>query len=370
MWYTPRTYRKHIMSKPSFLSKTFDRISIQDRINFARHLSLVIKAGLPVFEGLKIIQEQTESAILKKVITSLIEDVNSGKFLADGLQKYEHLFGGFFINIVRVGEASGTLSKNLIYLAEELRRSKELESKVRSAMVYPIVILCATIAVAGFLTFFVFPKLIPVFASLNVQLPITTRILLGVLSFMKNYGLYALIGLVVFFVGMRTLIRRVMPVKYIFDRLLFFMPVLSDLIVNVNMVNFTRVLGLLLKSGVKIVEALDITAHTFGNLVYQRLLINSEEEIKKGAQLGAYLTKHKTFFPPLVSGMVRIGESTGNLEDNLEYLSDYYDGEVDNKLHSLTSLIEPLMLLLMGLLVGFVALSIITPIYSISQGIK
>jgi type IV pilus assembly protein PilC len=358
------------MATPGFFSRTFDSISIQDRINFARHLSLVIKAGLPVFEGLKIIQEQTESDVLKKVITSLIEDVNSGKFLADGLQKYEHLFGNFFINIVRVGESSGTLSKNLIYLAEELRRSKELEGKVRSAMVYPMVILCATIAVAGFLTFFVFPKLIPVFASMNVQLPITTRILLAVLAFLTHYGIILLIAVIILVVVMRIMVKQVIPVKYIFDRSLFFVPVLSDLVVNVNMVNFTRVLGLLLKSGVKIVEALDITAHTFGNLVYQRLLVDSEEEIKKGAQLGAYLTKHKHFFPPLVSGMVRIGESTGNLEDNLEYLSDYYDGEVDTKLHSLTSLIEPLMLLMMGLLVGFVALSIITPIYSISAGIK
>ena len=348
------------MATPGFFSRTFDSISIQDRINFARHLSLVIKAGLPVFEGLKIIQEQTESDVLKKVITSLIEDVNSGKFLADGLQKYEHLFGNFFINIVRVGESSGTLSKNLIYLAEELRRSKELEGKVRSAMVYPMVILCATIAVAGFLTFFVFPK----------QLPITTRILLAVLAFLTHYGIILLIAVIILVVVMRIMVKQVIPVKYIFDRSLFFVPVLSDLVVNVNMVNFTRVLGLLLKSGVKIVEALDITAHTFGNLVYQRLLVDSEEEIKKGAQLGAYLTKHKHFFPPLVSGMVRIGESTGNLEDNLEYLSDYYDGEVDTKLHSLTSLIEPLMLLMMGLLVGFVALSIITPIYSISAGIK
>src|SRR5665213_1505938 len=306
------------MAKANIFSRVFDRISIQDRINFARHLSLVIKAGLPVFEGLKIIQEQTESAILKKVISDLIQDVNSGKFLADGLQKYEHLFGNFFINIVRVGESSGTLAKNLVYLADELRRSKELESKVRSAMVYPIVILCATIAVAGFLTFFVFPKLIPVFGSLNVKLPLTTQLLLNFLDFLKNYGAYTLGGIILLFIILKVMMKEITVVKYIFDRSLFFVPVLSDLVVNVNMVNFTRVLGLLLKSGVKIVEALDITAHTFGNLVYQQLLITSEDDIKKGEQLGVYLTKHRHFFPPLVSGMVRIGESTGNLEDNLE----------------------------------------------------
>src|ERR1700722_10584276 len=162
------------MNNPNFISRTFQHIPLQERINFARHLALVIKAGLPVFEGLKIIQQQTESPILRKVIDDLMDSVNNGKFLADGLAKYEYLFGVFFVNIVRVGESSGTLSKNLLYLADELRRSKDLQGKVRSAMVYPAVILCATIAVTGFLTFFVFPKLIPVFASMNAKLPLTT----------------------------------------------------------------------------------------------------------------------------------------------------------------------------------------------------
>jgi type II secretory pathway component PulF len=356
--------------KPSFFSRLFDRIPLQERINFARHLALVVKAGLPVFEGLKIIEEQTESPVLKKVIESLIEDTNSGKFLADGLQKYDFLFGNFFVNIVRVGESSGTLGKNLIYLAEELRRSKEIQGKIRSAMVYPLVILVMTIGITGFLTFFIFPKLIPVFAGLNVQLPITTRILLATLAFLKSYGIPLFGGIIVAVVAIRIILKKVAPLRYLWHKCLLFVPVVSDVMIDVNMVTFTRVLGLLLKSGVKIVEALDITANTFENLVYKRFLIVSEDEIKKGEELGPYLARHKRFFPPLVSGMVRIGESTGNLEDNLEYLSEYYNDELDTKLHSLTSLLEPLMLLTMGLVVGFVALSIITPIYSMSQGIQ
>jgi type II secretory pathway component PulF len=358
------------IANAGLFSKLFDRITVQDRINFARHLSLVIKAGLPIFEGLKIIQVQTESQVLKRVVGSLMDDVNNGKFLADGLEKYEHLFGPFFVNIVRVGESSGTLSKNLLYLADELGRQKELQGKVRSAMIYPLVILCATLGVAGFLTFYVFPKLIPVFGSLNVQLPITTRVLLTTLDFLRNYGLYVLGGLILFIIVARIVMKRVTPVRYFLNACLVYIPVVEDLTVAVNMVNFTRVLGLLLKSGVKIVEALDITRATFSNLVYKNIIEHAREEIQKGGQLGAYLGGEKRFFPPLVSGMVSIGERTGNLEDNLEYLATYYDDEVDTKLHSLTSLIEPLMLLFMGLLVGFVALSIITPIYSISQGIS
>jgi type II secretory pathway component PulF len=347
----------------------FERISTQDRINFARHLSLVIRAGLPIYEGLKIIQSQTESKVLKRVLDDLITDVNNGKFLADGLAKYNYLFGDFFVNIVRVGETSGTLSKNLLYLAEELDRSKVIETKVRSAMVYPLVILCATIAVAGFLTFFVFPKLIPVFANLNVQLPLTTVILLNTLHFLQAYGLWVLGALIAIIIAFRILINGVQGFRYAMDRVILVIPVVSDLSVGVNMANFSRVLALLLKSGIKIVEALDITAATFSNLVYKEVIIAAGEQVRVGAQIGTYLSQHKNLFPPLLSGMVLIGETTGNLEDNLEYLAGYYDEEIDNKLHSLTSLIEPLMLLVMGLLVGFVALSIITPIYSISQGL-
>lgn len=359
-----------VSSKPPLLSRIFDRISLQDRINFARHLSLVIKAGLPIHQGLVIIQSQTESGVLRRVVDDLITDVDNGKFLADGLERYHYIFGGFFVNIVRVGEASGTLAKNLLYLADELKRSKALESKVRSAMVYPIVILVATIGVAGFLTFYVFPKLLPVFASLNVSLPITTRIMLATLHFSQTYGAYVLAGFIIFVILVRIIVRKVPAIKYGLDYTLLYVPVISGLAIGINMVNFTRVLGLLLKSGVKIVEALKITAATFSNTVYQKVLLDADEEITKGGQLGAFLSKKRHLFPPLISGMVLIGEGTGNLEENLAYLSEYFDDEVDTHLHSLTSLIEPIMLLMMGLLVGFVALSIITPIYSISQGIK
>ena len=358
------------MPNPSGFSKLFDKISLQDRINFARHLSLVVRAGMPVYEGLKIIQSQTESKVLRKVLDSLILDVNNGKFLADGLARYQYLFGDFFVNIVRVGESSGTLAKNLLYLADELNRSKGLESKVRSAMVYPLVILCATFAIAGFLTFYILPKLIPVFANLNVKLPATTLALLATVHFLQNDGLYVLIGIILFSIGFKFLLAKVKLARYLFDRSVLSVPVVGDLNVGVSMVNFCRVLGLLLKSGVKIVEALNITAATFDNLVYRGIILDLGEKVRTGGQIGTYLGAHKNLFPPLMSGMIFIGESTGNLEENLEYLATYYDEEVDTKLHSLTALIEPLMLLVMGLLVGFVALSIITPIYSISSGIK
>ena len=345
------------------------RLSLQEKINFARHLAMVVKAGLPVFEGLTIIKGQGSSKTLRRIIDQLISDVNNGKFLADGLEHYRHIFGEFFINIIRVGEASGTLSQNLLYLADELKKSKDLKSKVRSAMVYPVIVLIATLLVVSFLTFFVFPKLLTVFSGLNVKLPAATRLVIASVEFLREDGLYVMLGAAAFFVAVK-LVMKLSPVRYAMHRLLFFIPVVSGLMVSINVANFSRILSLLLKSGVKIVEAITITASTFDNLVYRRALIASTEEIKKGEQLASYLGKHQSIFPPLASGMVQVGENTGNLEENLAYVSDYFTEEISSRLQTLTSLLEPMLLLFMGLLVGFVAVSIILPIYQITSAVQ
>jgi type IV pilus assembly protein PilC len=348
----------------------FERLSIQEKINFARHLAIVVKAGLPIYEGLKIIHRQSTSKTLTRILDQLLIDINNGRFLADSLERYKDIFGDFFINIIRVGEASGTLSQNLLYLAEELKKSKELQTKVRSAMVYPLVILFATLGLTTFLALFILPKLLPVLAGLKVKLPASTLFLLGTIHYLQTYGIATLVGIILFIVVARFLIKRFRPVRYAVHRTIFAIPVVNQLVIAVNMVTFARVLAMLLKSGVKIVEALAITSHTFSNLLYQDALLEAGEKIKAGGQLAATLESHSRLFPVLMSGMIEIGENTGNLEENLFYVSEYYDEEVDNRLKNMTSLLEPIMLLFMGLIVGFVAISIITPIYSLSQGVQ
>lgn len=347
----------------------FARLKTTEKINFARHLSMVVRAGLPLLEGLRMLRKQQFSKTLSRIIDVIIEDINSGKFLADSLNRYPTIFGEFFINIVRVGETSGTLADNLTYLSEEIRKSRELKSKVRSALIYPIVLLVATIIVVSFLTFFVFPKILPVLSGFNVQLPLTTRILIGFLDFAKNYGIYTVIAFALAVIGSRLVFANVRPLRKAFHRFLLAIPVIGGLMVNVNVANFSRVLGLLLKSGVHIVEGINITSSTFTNLVYRDILVGAADAIRRGESLGTYLEKHPKQFPPLMSGIVTIGEGTGNLEDNLIYLSGHYTEETEEALKTLTALLEPVLLIGMGLLVGFVALSIILPIYSLSQGI-
>lgn len=351
------------------LKGLFEHISTQEKINFTRHLAIVIKAGLPLFEGLKIIRRQVTSRTLKSVIDQVILDINNGQFLSDALERHNHLFGDFFINIIRIGETSGTLSSNLLYLAEEMKKSKTLKGKVRSALIYPAIILLATVGITSLLVFYVFPKILPVFGSLKVELPFTTRLLISGVEFLQAYWPY-IVGGAFGFVILFKLLMRVRRFHYFIHRMGFYLPVFSKLTVDINTANFARVFVVLLKSGVKIVEALNITSKTFVNLVYQDEIARAAESVRKGEQFAAYIAGKRRFFPPLFTGLVEIGENTGNLEDNLSYLADYFTEEIDMSLKNLTALIEPLLLLFMGLVVGFVALSIITPIYSITQGIQ
>lgn len=354
-----------------FLASTFGigAIPTQEKINFARHLSIVIRAGLPILEGLRLIRKQTGSSTLVSVIDQIVVDVGNGQFLANSLAKNPQIFDDFFINIVRVGETSGTLASNLQYLADELKKANDLKNKVRSALIYPVIIMFVTSGLVSFLVFFAFPKILPLFSSLHVQLPLTTRILIFTASFFLDYWPYIIGGLIVLFIVMKIFLS-LRPIKFASDRMLLALPIFSKIVIDVNMANFTRILSVLLKGGIRIVEAVNITSETFANLVYKEGLKKAADGIRKGDQLATYLARDRKIFPLLLSGLIEIGENTGNLEDNLLYLADYYREEAEGSIVTLTTLIEPILLLLMGLVVGFVAISIITPIYQLTQGVK
>ena len=354
----------------SFLRGLFGSVSLQEKINFVRHLAIVTKSGLPLLESLKAIEEQTESKTLKRILVRLSVEVNNGHLLSDGLNLYQKTFGDFFISIIRIGELSGTLTTNLVYLAEELKKAKVLQNKVRSAMVYPGIVFVAMIAVSVFLTFFIFPKLLPVITGLNVPLPLPTRILISILDASNKYGALIIGGIVALVVGFRLLTTKVKAIKYFIDRSVLYTPVVSSFVESVNIANFSRILALLLKSGITITDALGITGDTFENSAYKSAFAGAQDSVRKGGQLSEFLATRKEYFPPLMTGIIKIGESTGNLEENLFYLSDYYTEELDDRLHNMTTLLEPLLLLMMGLLVGFLAMAIILPIYSISKGVR
>src|SRR3989344_741399 len=352
-----------------FFKKLFNGVSDQEKINFARHLAVSIKTGMPLMEALSLIREKAGSKKFQKIIDTIIGDINNGQFLAQSLERFQFVFGDFFVNLVRVGETSGTLSSSLLYVALELKKQREINQKVRSAMVYPAVILVATLGITLFLTLFIFPKILPIFESLRVDLPITTRAVIFALNFMKAYGLLFVGGLIVLGLALR-IILTLKKIHFLFDKLLLKIPFVSLLITNLTLANFSRSLGVLLKSGMTVLESMDVAKGTFHNLVYRREVEKVAEGVRRGESMARGLLQAKKFFPPLMIGMIQVGETTGNLEENLEYLAEYYESEVKETVDRLTTVIEPVLLIFMGVLVGFIALSIITPIYKITQGLK
>ncbi|MCI0619908.1 type II secretion system F family protein [Candidatus Wolfebacteria bacterium] len=346
------------------------RLSTKDQSLFAKRLSFLIKAGVPVLESLHVLRKQTESRRAGRVLDRVIQDVANGRFLSGALDRYRRHFGEFAINIIRVGESSGVLSQNLHYLAEELEKKEALRKKVISALVYPIFITLATLGVTSMLTVYIFPKVLPIFNSLSVELPLTTRILIGVSDFLKAYGLPLLGVVLAVSIALVVLHRNVKQFRIVSDRVFIHLPLSGLIMRNYNMANICRTLGLMLKSGVMVVDALETTAETTRNRVYRAHLRHAAEHVKRGEQISQHFQKHSVLFPVVMSHMIAIGERTGNLSDTLVYLSELYEGEVDSLTKNLSSAIEPVLMILMGLLVGFVAVSVITPIYEITQNLS
>lgn len=349
------------ISKPS--------LSVKEQAFFVKRLSFLIRANVPILDGLHMVREHADGRRYKHVITKVIHDVSNGQSLAKSLGKFPHIFGEFGINIIKVGESSGTLSQNLDYLAEELKKRQIFRRKVTSAFVYPTIIMLATIGITSFLVFFLFPKIMPVFISLHVKLPLTTRILIGVTTFLQHWGLYLLGVLFLALVAFIAALRRSTAFRLLFDNLLLRTPIIGFVMMRYNLANLTRTLGLLLKSGIRVSEALDLTADTTKNLVYKGELRRISQSVNRGEQISVYLKKRTLAFPNILAQMVAVGERTGNLSNTLSYLADLYETEVEDFTKNLSSLIEPILMITMGVIVGFVAISIITPIYGITQSI-
>lgn len=349
----------------SKISKGFIRVSLAEKIMFTKHLSMMTQSGMSEIEGIQLIKSQVKSKGFRIILEDVTSGLENGQFLSATLKPYERVFGSLFISIIGLGEVSGTLSENLSFLSQELKESKRLRAKVKSALIYPIIILIATLAVVSALVLFVLPKILPIFSSLGTDLPFTTKALVFVANALKE-DFFIILGSGVALIIIWAILLRIRPIKYAFHRVLLFLPFAGSISKKYNMANITRTLGILLKSGVKIVEAVTSASNITENLVYKRALVEAAENVKRGEALHETLEQKPSIFPPTVSRMIEVGEKTGNLDENLDYLAEFYKNEVDETVSNLSSVLEPALLLLMGGLVGFVAISIITPIYKIT----
>jgi len=346
------------------------RFPLQEQIMFTKRLSLLVKASVPLLQALDMLHHQTSSKGVKYIFKNLASGVERGQSLSATLRlKFNKLVGEFVINIIEVGEVSGTLQENLNYLSDELQKKQALRRKIVNAMVYPVFIIVATVGITILLTVFVFPKILPIFKSFpDFQLPITTRALIFVSHGFLSYWyiiLGAAVGVVVgFLLGMRTKLFR----RFVHRNVLR-IPVLGVLLKSYYLANICRTFGVLLRSNVPILKAVRITAEATTNVYYREKLNESAEYVQRGGRLSEIMQTDPKIFPSIAAQMVQVGETTGSLSNSLMFLSELYENEVDDQTKNLSSVMEPALMVFIGLLVGFVAISIITPIYSFTQNL-
>lgn len=343
-------------------------VGFSEKIFFARHLSLMLRSGVPILEALRIVYDSSEGKF-HSIISTIARSVESGKPLSAALANYPRVFPELFVSAVYAGERSGTLVENLEHVALALEKERSLRSKIKSAMTYPIIVFAVAGVLAFVFSFYILPRVIPLFEGLRIELPVTTRFLIGFTHFIQAHGIAVLVGLVLFAVGFTWLLRQKF-IKPFTHWLLLRTPVVGRISREANLARFSRTLGMLLKSGVAIDEALNIARETVGNYHYRMSLLQVGERIRKGSRLSEVLTQEPKLFPPLLSRMIRVGEESGRFEETLFYLADFYEEALDASTKTLATAIEPVLLLAIGGVVAFLALSIITPIYNLTGSIK
>ncbi len=344
-------------------------MKLDDQILFAKRLAILLKAAVPIAEALGMLRDQSPGKRTKKLINELIVDVENGLALSSAFLKRKKIFSLFGINIIKVGEAGGSLGDNLQYLSEELKKQQQLKSKVLGALIYPSFIVVATLGITALLSLYVFPKILPVFSSFSFALPLPTRILMATTAFLTKNSWMVGLGFVVA-VGACLVLLRHPRIKLFSDSLIIKLPILGKMFQSYYLSNTCRTLGLLLRSNVHIIDGVRIAAITCTSLVYRQELHSLAQGLARGEKVSSHLSASPGVFPALVPQMISVGEMSGNLGASLLYLAEIYEQEVSDISKNLSNLIEPVLMMGMGTVVGFVAISIITPIYQITQNIK
>ncbi len=345
-------------------------VSFQDKLFFTKHLATMLQAGIPLSEALETLHEQAQSAGMQKVLLHAIEEVKNGKSLEESLSQYPKTFDKFYTSLIEVGEQSGTLEKSLSFLAKQLTKDYNLRKKIQGALLYPALIFFSTIVMGSFITIFVLPKLVDFFEAFDFPLPITTKILLWFAVIAKNHGI-VLVSCMILSVILFFFLIRIKSVKKIWHKYILHFPIFGKFLMYAQLARFSRNFGVLLESGLPVNRSLHVTAHTLSNLIYQKSVYQLSNQLEKGESLhDALMEKNFSHFPPIVRKMIGVGEKTGNLDNTLLYLSDFYEEEIDNMSKNLSTILEPLLLLVIGIMVGFVAIAIISPIYELTGSIR
>ncbi len=356
---------------PGFLNTMMQgRIKLKHMMIFTRQLATLVDAGLPLLRGLHVLQRQEKNAQFRAALNGMAESVESGSTFAEALAQHPKIFTNFYINMVKAGEASGALHTVLIRLAEFMEKSQKIRNKVKGAMVYPIVVLVMAIVIMGVLMVVVIPKFKSIFEDLlqGQPLPQLTQMVIGLSSLIADKGLWLLAGLVPIVVVLRLLARTAKG-RVVMDTLKLKSPVFGQLVRKTAISNFTRTLGTLLTGGVPILQALNIVREVTGNAILAKAVAQVHDSVKEGETIVSPL-EASGVFPGMVVSMIQVGEETGALPEMLMKVAETYDDEVDTAVEALTSIIEPIMIILLAGVVGTIVIAMFMPLVSIISNMK
>lgn len=347
------------------LSEYFYKIKTKEKVVFTRQLATMINAGLPLVQALVTLGEQTQNKKFKEIILQISSDVEGGASLSESLSRFPDVFSKVYVSLIKSGEVSGTLDKVLGNLATQMEKDYSLISKVKSALYYPAFILIAMVVVVFLMMIYVIPQLKSLFVEVGAQLPFITRVLITISNIFVNFWYLMLSLFAGAIVGFRIYINTEKGRK-MWDSFKIQVPLLKELIKQIYMVRFSRTLGLLIQSGLSILEALDITSEVVGNVIYKEILQKVKGKVEVGENISDNLKEYEEF-PQMVPQMVAVGEDTGQIDDICLRLSNFYEDEVDATVKGLTSLLEPVLMVVMGIGIGLLVAAIIMPIYQLAQ---
>ncbi|OGF27154.1 hypothetical protein A2331_00165 [Candidatus Falkowbacteria bacterium RIFOXYB2_FULL_34_18] len=359
---------KTILEKIDTFLLKFTRIPLKEKLFFVRHLGLMLKSGISLSTALQTLAKQTDNKYFQKILVDIGTKVEKGSTFADSLKQYQKIFGELFINMVEAGELSGKLEDVLNELYIQMKKEHSLISKVKGALTYPAVIVLAMIGIGTFMILVIIPRITSMFTEMNVELPLPTKILIGISGAIVNHGVVSGI-ITIFFIAFLIWGLKTYRGKYIFQSALLVLPIISPIIKKINLARFARNISSLLKTDIMIIRAFQITANVLGNIHYRNALLAMAQEIKKGGKISEVVSNYPKLFTPVVTSMIAVGEETGELDNILIELAEFYEEEVDQIMENLPSIIEPLLILFLGLGVGGVAVAIIMPMYSITNAI-
>jgi type IV pilus assembly protein PilC len=345
------------------------KVKDKDLVVFTRQFATMIDAGLPLVQALDILSTQVENKNFGRTIAQIKVDVESGSTYADALMKHPKIFTELYANMVAAGEAGGILDTILNRLAAYIEKAMKLKKKVKGAMVYPAVVTTIAVLVIAIIMIFVVPTFAKMFAQLGGVLPLPTRIIINMSNFIAGIGGLLVLGAIVAFVVFIVQFRRTAKGKHIIDKILLKLPIFGVLLQKVAVAKFTRTLGTLVSSGVPILDGLEITAKTSGNKVIEYAIMDVRKAVIAGKTLAEPITKAKVF-PPMVTHMIAVGESTGALDSMLSKIADFYDDEVDAAVSNLTAMMEPMLMVFLGGAVGFIVIAMYLPIFKLITLIK